>query len=76
MYDFMMPYAMLGMTKIPEEQGIWAGKAALEIVKGSRGQHPGHAEQERQAVPSTSRSPPGPASSSKPELVAGAQVIK
>jgi ABC-type uncharacterized transport system substrate-binding protein len=34
MYDFMMPYAMLGMTKIPEEQGIWAGKAALEIMKG------------------------------------------
>jgi ABC-type uncharacterized transport system substrate-binding protein len=35
MYDFMMPYAMLGMTKIAEEQGIWAGKAAVAIVKGA-----------------------------------------
>lgn len=35
MYDFMMPYAMLGMTKIAEEQGIWAGKTALSILKGT-----------------------------------------
>jgi ABC-type uncharacterized transport system substrate-binding protein len=35
MYDFMMPYAMLGMTKIAEEQGIWAGKTALAILKGT-----------------------------------------
>jgi ABC-type uncharacterized transport system substrate-binding protein len=35
MYDFMMPYAMLGMTKIAEEQGIWAGKTALAILKGA-----------------------------------------
>ncbi len=35
MYDFMMPYSMIGMTKLPEEQGIWAGKAALQIVKGA-----------------------------------------
>lgn len=34
-YDFTMPYTMLGMTKIAEEQGIWAGKAALQIVKGT-----------------------------------------
>jgi ABC-type uncharacterized transport system substrate-binding protein len=35
MYDFMMPYAMLGMTKIAEEQGILAGKMALAILKGA-----------------------------------------
>ena len=34
-YDFTMPYTMLGMTKIAEEQGLWAGKAALQIVKGT-----------------------------------------
>jgi len=34
-YDFTMPYTMLGMTKIAEEQGIWAGKAALRILKGT-----------------------------------------
>jgi ABC-type uncharacterized transport system substrate-binding protein len=34
MYDFMMPYAMLGMTKIAEEQGIWSAKTALAILKG------------------------------------------
>jgi ABC-type uncharacterized transport system substrate-binding protein len=35
MYDFMMPYSMIGMTKIAEEQGIWAGKTTLSILKGS-----------------------------------------
>lgn len=35
MYDFMMPYVMLGMTKVAEEQGIWSGKAALQILKGT-----------------------------------------
>jgi ABC-type uncharacterized transport system substrate-binding protein len=34
-YDFMMPYSMLGYTKIAEEQGAWAGKAALDILKGA-----------------------------------------
>ncbi len=33
-YDFMMPYVMLGYTKIAEEQGAFAGKAALEILNG------------------------------------------
>jgi len=33
-YDFMMPYAMLGFTKIEEEQGAWAASAALRILKG------------------------------------------
>lgn len=34
-YDFTMPYTMLGMTKIAEEQGIWAGKAAAKILGGT-----------------------------------------
>lgn len=33
-YDFMMPYAMLGFTKIEEEQGAWAATTALRILKG------------------------------------------
>ncbi len=35
MYDFMMPYSMLGFVKIAEEQGIWSGKTALAILKGA-----------------------------------------
>ncbi len=30
----MMPYAMLGLTKVAEEQGEWAAKAALQILDG------------------------------------------
>jgi ABC-type uncharacterized transport system substrate-binding protein len=26
---------MLGMTKVPEEQGDWAGKVALQILDGA-----------------------------------------
>ena len=33
-HGWMMPVSMLGMTKVPEEQGIWAGKAALKILAG------------------------------------------
>jgi len=33
-YDFLMPFTMLGFTKVAEEQGQWAGKTALEILKG------------------------------------------
>jgi ABC-type uncharacterized transport system substrate-binding protein len=36
MYDFMMPYAMLGLVKVAQEQGIWSGKAALAILKGEK----------------------------------------
>jgi ABC-type uncharacterized transport system substrate-binding protein len=36
MYDFMMPYAMLGLTKVAAEQGIWSGKTALAILKGEK----------------------------------------
>jgi ABC-type uncharacterized transport system substrate-binding protein len=35
MYDFMMPYAMLGLTKIATEQGVWAGGAAVKILGGT-----------------------------------------
>ncbi|RLW65124.1 MAG: hypothetical protein B6D70_04800 [gamma proteobacterium symbiont of Stewartia floridana] len=30
----MMPYSVLGFTKIPEEHGEWAAKAALAILDG------------------------------------------
>ncbi|MET0009866.1 MAG: ABC transporter substrate binding protein [Candidatus Thiodiazotropha sp. 6PLUC9] len=33
-HDWMMPYTLLGFTKIPEEQGEWAAKAALAILDG------------------------------------------
>ncbi len=36
MYDFMMPYAMLGLVKVAQEQGIWSGKTALAILKGEK----------------------------------------
>jgi len=35
-HGWMMPYTMLGMTKVPEEQGEWAGQLALEIIKGAK----------------------------------------
>jgi len=31
----MMPYVALGMTKVPDEQGYWAGQTALEILNGT-----------------------------------------
>jgi ABC-type uncharacterized transport system substrate-binding protein len=33
-YDFIMPLAMVGFTKIEEEQGAWAAVAAMRIMKG------------------------------------------
>ena len=30
-YDWMMPYTLVGLTKVPEEQGMWAGKIAVKI---------------------------------------------
>ena len=35
-HGWMMPYTMLGYTKIPEEQGEWAANAALSILAGTR----------------------------------------
>lgn len=33
--DFMMPYAVFGMTKVAKEQGIWAAEIAKKIMNGS-----------------------------------------
>jgi ABC-type uncharacterized transport system substrate-binding protein len=33
-HDWMMPYTMLGFTKVPEEQGEWAAQAALSVLAG------------------------------------------
>lgn len=33
-HDWMMPFAMLGFVKLPEEQGVWAGKTAIAIHQG------------------------------------------
>lgn len=33
-HDWMMPYTMLGFTKVPQEQGEWAAQAALSILAG------------------------------------------
>jgi ABC-type uncharacterized transport system substrate-binding protein len=35
-HDWMMPYTMLGYTKVPEEHGEWAGKAASYILDGAK----------------------------------------
>jgi gluconate transporter len=34
--DFMMPYAVFGLTKVAREQGEWAARTALEILHGKR----------------------------------------
>lgn len=33
--DFMMPYAVLGLTKVQSEQGEWAATAAIQILSGT-----------------------------------------
>jgi ABC-type uncharacterized transport system substrate-binding protein len=33
-HGWMMPYTMLGFTKMPEEQGEWAAQAALNVLDG------------------------------------------
>lgn len=33
-YKWMLPYSMIGLVIKPEEQGRWAGEAALGILKG------------------------------------------
>jgi len=35
-YDWMMPYTMVAMTKIPQEQGEWAGQVASAILQGEK----------------------------------------
>lgn len=34
--DFMMPYALIGLTKIASEQGEWAATTAMRILNGER----------------------------------------
>lgn len=34
-HEWMMPVSMLGMTKIPEEQGEWAASVALQVLAGT-----------------------------------------
>ena len=34
-HGWMMPFAMFGMTKIPEEHGEWSAKAAMAILDGT-----------------------------------------
>jgi ABC-type uncharacterized transport system substrate-binding protein len=34
--DFMMPYVVFGLTKIPFEQGEWAANAAKKILAGTK----------------------------------------
>ncbi|MDH3327261.1 MAG: ABC transporter substrate-binding protein [Gammaproteobacteria bacterium] len=33
-YQWMMPYAMLGVTKNAREQGLWAGEVAVAVLNG------------------------------------------
>lgn len=35
-FEWLMPYALLGVGKLPEEQGEWAAQAALRILGGTR----------------------------------------
>jgi ABC-type uncharacterized transport system substrate-binding protein len=35
-HGWMMPYAMFGMTKVPEEHGEWSGQVALAILDGAK----------------------------------------
>ncbi|MSO77023.1 MAG: hypothetical protein EXQ87_08950 [Alphaproteobacteria bacterium] len=35
-HPWMMPWSILGVTKISEEQGEWAGKVALRILAGNK----------------------------------------
>ncbi len=34
-HGWMMPYAMFGLTKVPQEHGAWAAETALEILRGT-----------------------------------------
>lgn len=35
-HDWMMPYTILGMTKVSREQGEWAGLTAIRILGGAK----------------------------------------
>jgi ABC-type uncharacterized transport system substrate-binding protein len=34
-HDFMAPFSMLAIAKVPQEQGIWSTKTALQILDGT-----------------------------------------
>lgn len=34
-HGWMMPYSLMGLTKVPEEHGEWAAEAALAILQGA-----------------------------------------
>jgi len=34
-YNFEMPFSLLGITKVAEEQGIWVAETALKILEGT-----------------------------------------
>jgi ABC-type uncharacterized transport system, periplasmic component len=34
-FAWLMPYSLLGIAKVPEEQGRWAARAALKILDGA-----------------------------------------
>ena len=34
--DYVMPFALLGLIKVPQEQGEYAARAALEILDGKK----------------------------------------
>jgi len=34
-YDYMAPFAMVNFSKVAEEHGAWAAKAATDIIKGA-----------------------------------------
>ena len=34
--DFMMPYAVLGVTQVSKEQGMWAAETAKRILQGTK----------------------------------------
>lgn len=34
-YDYMAPYSMVNFSKVAEEHGVWAAKAALDVMKGA-----------------------------------------
>lgn len=38
-HEWMMPYTILGLTKIPEEHGEWAAQVALHILDGIEPSH-------------------------------------
>jgi ABC-type uncharacterized transport system substrate-binding protein len=75
-YDFMMPYVMLGYTKVAEEQGLFAAKAALDIMKGAAPSSIPVVGNKQAKVFINPRLAAGAGITFKPGLVRNAQVVK